>query len=146
MLTKKITYTDYNGIKHVNEEFYFYMNKAELAEMQMSASGEGGIETLIQKLIRTSNTKELTKLFKDLILGAYGEKSADGLRFVKSKELSEAFSQTEAYSELFMELIKSEENVTKFIEGIIPQDMVAELKAAEAERAKLALVEGEAKE
>ena len=44
-------------------------------------------------------------IFKDLILKAYGEKSADGRRFIKSKELSEAFSQTEAYSILYMNLI-----------------------------------------
>ena len=67
---------------------------------------------------------------------AYGEKSPDGKRFIKSPELSEAFSQTEAYSELFMELASDSDAASKFVNGIIPADMV---KAAEKQQQQAAL-------
>ena len=67
-----------------------------------------------------SYKKGLIDLFKDLILRSYGEKSADGRRFIKSKELSTAFSQTEAYSELFMELVTDAEKAAEFVNGITP--------------------------
>lgn len=59
---------------------------------------------------------------------AYGEKSPDGKRMIKSAELSEAFAQTEAYSELFMKLATDSKAASEFVNGIIPADMV---KAAE---------------
>ena len=95
MLKKTITYTDYNGVER-KEDFYFNLTKAELMEMEMST--EGGLAERIQKVVDTKDVPSIIKIFKDLVLKAYGEKSADGKRFIKSKELSEAFAQTEAYS------------------------------------------------
>ncbi len=54
--------------------------------------------------------------------------SPDGKRFVKSKEMAEAFSQTEAYSDLFMELSTNTDAAIEFAKGIMP----AELNVAEA--------------
>ena len=59
---------------------------------------------------------------------AYGEKSLDGKRFVKSKELTEAFMQTEAFSELFMALATNAEEASAFINGIVPKNLVNENK------------------
>ena len=59
--------------------------------------------------------------FKDLVLKSYGEKSADGKRFIKTPEISEAFSQTEAYSVLFMELATDADAAAAFVNGIIPK-------------------------
>ena len=96
MLKKTINYTDYNGMER-KEDFYFNLNKAEVAEMELST--EGGLAEMIQKIVSSKDTPSIVKIFKDLILKAYGEKTPDGKRFVKSKELSDAFAQTEAYSE-----------------------------------------------
>ena len=101
MFKKTITYTDYNGTERT-EDFYFNLSKAEIAEMELSING--GMSELIKRITNTQDTKQLIALFKDLILRSYGEKSLDGKRFIKNDELREAFSQTEAYSELFMEL------------------------------------------
>lgn len=119
MLKKTITYTDYNGAKRT-EDFYFNLSTAEIVEMESSV--EGGISEMIKRIVAANNTKELVKIFKDLILRAYGEKSLDGKRFVKSDELSTAFSQTEAYSILFMELATDDKAAEAFINGIIPAD------------------------
>lgn len=124
MLKKTITYTDYNDVKRT-EDFYFNLSKAELSEMELSV--DGGYAEMAKKIADAQNAPELVKLFKELILKAYGEKSADGRRFMKVDEkgnpLSIAFSQTEAYSELFMELASDADAAATFFKGIIPADL-----------------------
>ena len=122
MLKKTITYTDYEGVERT-EDFYFNLTKAECVEMQWSA--EGGMAKRLQKIVATQDTKQIVEIFKDIILRSYGEKSDDGRRFIKSKELSDAFSQTEAYSELYMELSRDDKAAAAFINGITPKPAVA---------------------
>ena len=117
MLKKTITYTDYNDVTHT-ETYYFNLSKAECMEMEMSTSG--GLTEMINKIIVTQDVPAIIKIFKDLILKAYGVKSPDGKRFIKSEELSTAFAQTEAYSVLFMELATNAEEAAAFVNGIMP--------------------------
>lgn len=127
MLKKKITYTDYNGVERT-EDFYFNLTKAEIMEMELSISG--GLSETIQRVVEAKDSPALIKIFKDLILKAYGEKSMDGKRFVKSEEISTSFSQTEAYSNLFMELATNDEKAAEFVNGIIPADISTGSSAA----------------
>lgn len=120
MLKKTITYTDYNGAERT-EDFYFNLTKAEIMEMQLSASG--GLAEMLQKVVAAKDAPSIVKIFKDLILKAYGEKTPDGKRFIKSEEISMAFAQTEAYSQLFMELATDADAASAFVNGIIPGDM-----------------------
>lgn len=120
MLKKRIKYTDYDGNER-EEDFYFNLTKAEITEMELST--EGGLQNLIEKIVDTQDTPQLIQFFKKIILMAYGEKSPDGRRFIKSDELSTAFTQTPAYSELFMELATDEVSASAFINGIIPKDL-----------------------
>lgn len=117
MLKKTITYTDYNNVERT-EDFYFNLTKAELMEMEMGAVG--GLSGMIEKIVSAKDAPAIIKVFKELVLKAYGEKSADGRRFIKSKELSDAFAQTEAYSQLFMELATDADAASKFVNGIAP--------------------------
>lgn len=117
MLKKTITYSDYNNAERT-EEFYFNLSKAEVMEMEMSTTG--GLAEMIQKIVAAQDAPAIIKVFKELILKAYGEKSPDGKRFIKSDELSTAFSQTEAYSQLFMELATDADLAAKFVNGITP--------------------------
>jgi hypothetical protein len=117
MLKKTITYTDYDG-KERTEDFYFNLSKAEVAEMEMST--EGGFGTTLQKIVEEKDPKRIIEIFKDLLLKSCGEKSPDGRRFIKSQEIRDAFSQTEAYSELFMELATNADSAANFVNGIIP--------------------------
>lgn len=121
MLKKTITYTDYNNVERT-EDFYFNLTKAEVMEMEMSTSG--GMAEMIQRIIAAQDSPAIIKIFKDLVLKAYGEKSPDGKRFIKSDEISTAFAQTEAYSNLFMELATDADAAAKFVNGIIPADVV----------------------
>lgn len=118
MLKKTMTYVDYDGNERT-EDFYFNLTKAEVTEMELSHTG--GMVKLLEKIIAEKDTKRIIEIFKDLILKAYGEKSADGKRFVKSKEISDAFAQTEAYSDLFMELATNADSAKDFVNGIIPK-------------------------
>lgn len=117
MLKKTITYNDYNDVTHT-ETYLFNLSKAECMEMEMSTSG--GLTEMINKIIETQDVPAIIKIFKDLILKAYGVKSPDGKRFIKSEELSTAFAQTEAYSVLFMELATNAEEAAAFVNGIMP--------------------------
>lgn len=120
MLKKNITYTDYNGVEQ-SEDFYFNLTSAELSEMELTT--KGGYADKLETIVKAKDTASLIVVFKDLILRSYGIKSEDGKRFKKSKEISEEFSQMEAYSVLFMEFVTDAESATAFVNGIIPSDI-----------------------
>lgn len=118
MIKKTITYVDYNDTERT-EDFYFNLTEAELMEMEMSTTG--GLAEMIQRIVAAQDTPAIIKIFKELVLKAYGQKSPDGRRFIKKDELREEFSQTEAYSKLFMELATNADAAAKFVNGIMPE-------------------------
>lgn len=120
MKKETIVYTDYNGVER-KEDFFFNFTKAELLEMELGTTG--GLSEMIQKIIDTHDTPAIIKIFKEIVLKAYGQKSADGKRFIKTPELTTEFMQTEAYSKLFMELATNADKAADFINKIVPQDM-----------------------
>lgn len=126
MLKKTIKYTDYNGTERT-EDFYFNLTKAEILEMEASAFG--GLSSALTKIINSNDQPKIMSQFKYIVHKAYGEKSEDGRRFVKSDDLSTMFEQTPAYEELFMELLTDETKAAEFINGIMPKvDGVAATK------------------
>lgn len=120
MITKEIAFTDYNGQER-KEKYQFNFTKAELTEMELSVNG--GLSAMMDRIKETDDRPELMRIFKDLILKAYGIKSADGKRFIKSEELRTEFSQTEAYSELYMELVTDTNAAITFFNGLIPNNL-----------------------
>lgn len=120
MLKETIKYTDYNGVER-EEDHYFNLTEAEVMEMEMSTTG--GLAEMIKRIVAAQDAPAIIKVFKELILKAYGEKSPDGKRFIKSEELATAFSQTEAYSKLFMKLATDEVAAANFVNGIVPKNM-----------------------
>ena len=117
MLKKTIAYKDYDNNERV-EDFYFNLSKAEILEMEYGTTG--GMTKIIEQMVATQDTARIMKMFKEIIMRSYGEKSLDGKRFIKSPELAEAFIQTEAYSNLFMELIQDPEKFAQFSKAVIP--------------------------
>lgn len=117
MLKETITYVDYNDVER-KEDFYFNLTETELMEMEIGTTG--GYADMLRKIIDAKDTASLIKIFKDLVLKSYGQKSADGRRFVKTDELRDEFVQTEAYSQLFMKLATDADAAIKFVNGIIP--------------------------
>lgn len=119
MIKETITYVDYNNVERT-EDFFFNLSKAELMEMEMSTSG--GLVEMVNRIVAAQDAPAIIKVFKELILKAYGVKSPDGKRFEKSNKLRTEFEQTEAYSQLFMKLATDADAASKFVNGIIPSD------------------------
>lgn len=124
MLKKTITYEDFNGVER-KEDFYFNLSKAEIMEMQFGTVG--GLDVMLKKIIDAKDVKSIMDTFKMLILKAYGIKSDDGRRFIKSEEIAKEFEQTEAYSILYMELASDDNAAAEFVNGIIPKDVATEV-------------------
>lgn len=118
MLKKTMKYTDYNGVERT-EDFYFNLTKAEIAEMELSI--DGGLSAFLERIVAEKDNKRLIGAFKEVIMKAFGVKSPDGRRFIKNDEVRESFSQTEAYSDLFIELATNAEASAAFVNGIVPQ-------------------------
>ena len=121
MLKKTIKYTDFDGETR-EEDFYFNLTKAELAQMRYSVSG--GLEKRLTRIINSNNQPELIKIFCELIDLSYGIKSDDGRKFMKNASILEDFKSTEAYSQLFMQLASDEKFAEEFINGVLPSDLV----------------------
>lgn len=120
MIKKTITYTDYKGNERT-EDFYFHLTRAEVTRMEMSTSG--GLSEMINRIIEAQDAPSLISVFEDIIQKSYGVKTLDGRGFVKKKEDLESFMATEAYSQLFMELVTDAEAAAKFINGVFPSDV-----------------------
>lgn len=137
MIAKTVKYTDYNGVER-EEKFFFNLTKAEITEMDLSV--EGGLSDRLKNIINAKDTPTIIEIFKKLILKAYGEKTIDGKRFRKTDDngqpLSIAFSETEAYSKLFMELATDDKAAAEFVNGILPADLDKAELAKEVEKIK----------
>lgn len=120
MLKKTITFEDLDGNK-ISEDFYFNLSKAEIAEMELSQ--KGGLIEYIQKIVKEEDGAKLVELFKGLIVNTVGKRSDDGRRFIKSQEIRDDFTQTNAYSELFMELVTNSDSAAEFVNGIVPASL-----------------------
>lgn len=121
MFTKTITYTDFNGLER-KENFYFHFSEDEIVEMELT--NEGGFSDFLKRIIDAKDQNMLIKEFKKFVLNAYGEKSADGRRFIKTEEISKAFSETPAYTKLYMELAFNAKSASEFVNALIPPEVI----------------------
>lgn len=130
MYKKTITYEDYNGVTRT-EDFYFNLTEAELTELQLGV--KGGYAEMIQKMVDAKDVSSLIGILKDLIIRSYGVKSDDGRRFIKKPEITEEFTETPAYSALYMELATDDKKASAFINGIIPAKLAAQVEKNKVE-------------
>lgn len=139
MIKKTITYEDYDG-NPVTEDFHFNLSKAELAEMELAH--KGGFKKYIESIIATEDGKKLVAVFKDLLVLTVGRKSEDGRRFIKSQEIIDDFTQTNAYSEMFIELATNAEQAAVFINGVAPESLRKELEGVPIQDVELPFGKG----
>lgn len=131
MYVKEIEYTDFNGVTR-KEKFYFNLTKAEILDMELGKTG--GLTEYIQKIIAAQDTPAVMALFKQLLLKSYGVKSDDGRRFIKNDEVRSEFEQTQAFSDLYMLLALNDDEASKFVNAIVPEDM----KVSDEQKAQFA--------
>lgn len=120
MIKKSITYEDYDGNKQTRE-FYFGLNKAEL--IKLDVGNKGGLQKTVERLMNENDAEKIYELFETIIQKSIGKKTDDGQRFAKSKEITDAFVESPAYSELIIEMIQNPEAASAFITGILPKDL-----------------------
>lgn len=133
MLKKTITYEDFDG-KTRTEDCYFNLSKAELMEMELSTPG--GLAKKLESVTKSQDGAEITRIFKEIILISYGEKSDDGRTFIKKRNgvrLAEEFEQSEAYNQLFTELLLDPDKAAAFVNGIMPKDLIENAKKADGQ-------------
>ena len=129
MLKREVRYEDFDG-NMTSDIFYFNLSKPELIEMEVEY--EQGFGKMLQNIVESKDNKQIIAHFKKLVLMAYGVKSEDGKRFIKSEKLREEFSQTAAYSELFMELASDDKAAVIFLNGVLPREFRGDVEAVAA--------------
>lgn len=117
MLTKTITYTDFLGNERT-EDFNFHLSETEIMDMQLTT--EGGLDKIVDRIVKSKDQPEMIKLFKELVLVSYGEISADGRRFDKSPEIKKNFQQSAAFNKFYVDLLTSDEDAAAFVNAILP--------------------------
>lgn len=131
MYVKEMEYTDFNGVAR-KEKFYFNLTKAEILDLELGKAG--GLTEYIKKIVEAQDTPTIMALFKTLLLKSYGVKSDDGRRFIKNDQVREEFEQTQAFSDLYMLLALNDDEASKFVNAIVPEDM----RVSEAQKAQFA--------
>ena len=126
MIGKKIKSVDFNGVER-EEMHYFNLTEQELAEMELSQ--DGGMDVYIKRIVNAKSVPELIALFKKFINASYGIKSDDGKYFRKSPEILADFQATQAYSDLYMELVSNTEAAIEFVNGVIPTKLKSAISA-----------------
>lgn len=124
MLKKTITYQDLDG-NPITEDFWFHLTMAEVSKMELGT--EGGYAAKLQALVKASNGRDIIEHFESIILGAYGERSADNKSFIKNQQVRDAFAGSDAYSVLFMELVSDATASSEFVKGILPREFEAQV-------------------
>jgi len=130
MLKRQITYNDLDD-RSVTEEYWFGLNKAELAEMELSGSN-GSLTDYFKTIVEAKDGRAMVNTFKEIILSTVGVRSEDGKRFVKTDEIRENFELGGAYPELFMELVTDPDKAAEFFNGIMPKDLAEKVAAQQA--------------
>ena len=124
MLKRPITYTDFDG-NELTEDFYFNLSTSDL--LRLDETDDGGLKESIERIIKADDKGAMMLELERIILSAYGERSEDGKRFKKSKELSDDFRTHAAYDVLFFEIITDENKMTEFITQVIPKALLEKL-------------------
>ena len=138
MLKKTMTTVDFGGTERT-EDYYFNLTKAEIMEMQLCTDG-GFVET-VKKIVEAKNQLELTRLFKKIICASYGVLSPDGRKFVKNQQVLDDFMATQAYSDLYIELLSGDGKAAEdFVNGILPKDLTNEAAKAPVSQPCLAVL------
>lgn len=133
MIKKTIKYHDFDGDER-EDDFYFSLNQVQFARIDRMFPG--GLESYVQKIAKDKDAGEMFRVIDILVSEAYGERK--GNAFVKvapdGQKLANFFTNTEAYDNLLLELIQSEDNLVSFLSGCLNQDAQNKVQAELAKR------------
>lgn len=141
MLKHEITFEDFDG-NEVTETLYFNLSKTDILNWNFDEIGDGQSDGLLETLkamIATRDEKKIWDFLSGIVLKTYGERSEDGKRFKKSKEISEDFASSAAYDAFMLNLATSDQMMINFIKSVLPKDIA---QYSEAELTRLQEVTG----
>ena len=128
MITREVTYTDYNGDEQT-EKYYFDLTVPEMLELSFSSAGD--IQSTLERLSNSRKVGEIFNIIQTLIFKSVGVKSDDGKRFVKNEEVLNDFKQSRGYESFLMKMMQDTDYASKFIEQLIPQDRIQQIAGVE---------------
>lgn len=111
MFKHEISYTDFNGQERT-EDHYFHLSLPELTRLEAEIGEE--LEPYINRLVADADVKKLLDFLERILLTSYGKKSTDGRSFMKNREIREEFEYSQAYAELFEDLLTSPDLAKEF--------------------------------
>lgn len=124
MLKRTIKYTNFNDEEKVMEA-YFHLGKADIT--RIAANPE--FLRVMEKASSEKDTKTMLEKIEELVRLSYGVRSEDGERFVKTREVQDAFIQSAAYEEFLADLVTGDgTNFTKFLQGVFPPKLMEQLR------------------
>ena len=80
---------------------------------------KGGYDVQLKSIGAGADGGQIMEFFEDLIKKAYGVKSEDGRRFMKSDEISRSFMESPAYEVLFEELVTNDKAAADFVNAVM---------------------------
>lgn len=119
MFKKKIKYVDFNGAER-EEDFYFHMSVPEATRLEARFGGMS-LETYAKNLALNEDMAPMIEFIENIILSSYGQKSSDGRSFVKNEQMRTEFEYSQAYAELFEEMLTNPEVAEAFAKGVAAQ-------------------------
>ena len=136
MLKKIVKFEDFNG-EQQEAEVHFNLTKTELANYY--AQFEGGFDQHFKDAVRRGDIQTVSELMFNFIHLSYGQKSPDGLRFIKTEEDLQLFQQTAVYDQICTEVMSDVDSFLDFVYAIVPKKVGEEAKKlVDKERARLA--------
>lgn len=107
--------------KTYEETYGFYLSRADLLKINLGSFV--GLDVLMQKLIDSHNGMEIMNIIDRIIMTSVGRESADHRKFLRNDEIRDEFRQSDAYSQLFEELVTDSEKAAEFLIGCLPEDL-----------------------
>jgi hypothetical protein len=115
MFKHTIEYTDFNGTER-KEDFYFHLSSVEVTRLEAELGKP--LAEYVKELDADKDLKTLMDFLEKVILNSYGKKTSDGKSFMKSKTIREEFEYSQAYAELFEQLLTNQDLARKFGENV----------------------------
>ena len=133
MIKKTVVYENLDG-KTESEVVYLNINMIELTELEFVA--EKSISDILKEIGETPSMADALKTFKMFLRFAYGVKSPDSKKLLKSDSIWESFENSEPYSALLWEMLNDAPKAVDVIMGILPQKKIEELIEKDPESKK----------
>lgn len=115
MFKHSVQYNDFNGNER-KEDLYFHLSLPEVTRLQAEIGTD--IESHVKNLVDNQDMSQLIAFLEKMLLNSYGQKTSDGKSFHKSKELRDAFEYSQAYAEVFEQVMTNPDLARKFGQSV----------------------------